>query len=162
MTDTELANKKAAVVKLLWRLLYGALVLFVLAVLMMLQEFGFGFQRSLSFFLFFAYWSAVLFAMFLWSPDRIKAMLFLVLVVGMLTLRLVPFTLTTTFLADLAKVEPGMTVEEVDAIMAGYMRGGGKNGTLCFRFSELPAHNASIGCVYFAHGLVTHTDYFPD
>ncbi|MFN8538786.1 MAG: hypothetical protein U0232_15085 [Thermomicrobiales bacterium] len=72
------------------------------------------------------------------------------------------------FLRALNRVEIGMTVEQVDDLMTGYMRTPAQSGTLgntstiAFRHTDAGWGNSDIGLVAFANGRVTSREYPPD
>ncbi|HVX85238.1 MAG TPA: hypothetical protein VH253_10675 [Phycisphaerae bacterium] len=94
-------------------------------------------------------------------------------------LALVPWGPGKTFVSRLNHIQPGMTVPEVDRIMAGYPRGQGSEsgpiswgpGTaasptpqvILFRHDITDArYDADIGEVHLHNGRVTSTDFLPD
>jgi hypothetical protein len=79
-------------------------------------------------------------------------------------------------------VRPGMTVDEVEAVMGGYIKGMGQKwggagnsaypegaerdratGIMTYRWNDSnPAYNADWGQVTFEHGRVVKVEFLPD
>jgi hypothetical protein len=72
------------------------------------------------------------------------------------------------FLRTLYRVETGMTVGQVDALMAGYMRSPAQAGTvgttgeIAFRHTNEGWGNSDIGLVTFVDGRVASRELLPD
>ena len=72
------------------------------------------------------------------------------------------------FLRALYRVEAGMTVEQVDALMAGYMRSPaqagtvGNTGAISYRHTDEGWGNSDIGLVTFVDGRVASREFLPD
>jgi hypothetical protein len=94
-------------------------------------------------------------------------------------LHLVPWSSRNGFLKHLYSIRRGMTEDQVNAIMGGYIRGTGFptnpfaeppgppgeltiEGALVFRHSEDPAYNADWGIVNFRNGRVTEVEFSRD
>lgn len=90
-----------------------------------LQDFGISFGDWRFAIGYLGYWIALLGALWLWAPTRFRTVALGLTLCAWAFLWLVPFSETTRFLADLRKVQPGMTVAEAEEIMAGYLRGTG-------------------------------------
>lgn len=58
-------------------------------------------------------------------PSRLKVTVYLVSVIAIVGLCLLPWNSRKLFLADLYSIQPGMSVADVDAIMAPYIKGSG-------------------------------------
>jgi uncharacterized membrane protein (UPF0136 family) len=72
------------------------------------------------------------------------------------------------FMRALDRIEVGMTVEQVDALMAGYMRSPAQSGTvgdantISFRHTNEGWGNSDIGLVSFVDGHVASREFLPD
>jgi len=95
---------------------------------------------------------------------------------------LLPWHPRKRFVFTLLRVQPGMTVAEVDALLAGYLRGGGakwhangaagdpeglsadgQSGTLVYRWNDTDgAYDSDWGIVTIAGGRVTEVVFLPD
>lgn len=90
-----------------------------------------------------------------------------------LSLYLVPWSTRKPFLRHFDSIRPGMTVAEVDRVMAGYWRyasltspgpgqGAGPSGHITFRHSNHALLNMDLGGVTFQDGRVVDVDFLPD
>lgn len=94
---------------------------------------------------------------------------------------LVPWFPRKRFVFTLQRVQPGMTVEQVDALMAGYLRGAGAkwqvdgaaanperltadgSGTLVYRWNDHDGdYDSDWGVVTIAAGRVSKVEFMPD
>jgi uncharacterized membrane protein (UPF0136 family) len=72
------------------------------------------------------------------------------------------------FMRALNQIEAGMTVEQVDALMSGYMRSPAQSGTvgefntISFRHTNEGWGNSDIGLVNVINGQVTSREFLPD
>jgi len=71
------------------------------------------------------FWTLLLVPFLVRQPSRLKFAIHALLTLSLLVLYLVPWNYRKPFLRDFDKVEIGMTVAEVDAIMGEYMQGTG-------------------------------------
>lgn len=136
-------------------------------------------------------WSAPLYlvyggllsAMLAWPPRRLTAFrcgLLALFAAGLLLLYLVPWNSRKAFLHDLHQIRPGMTQDEVAAIMASYLddttwpqcppglspqtttpRPAGPT-TAIYRHSNSGRFNSDWGVVHFTEGRVTRVEFLPD
>lgn len=130
----------------------------------------------------FPYWIALLLA--LYHRKRWQLITVGVVVGGVLLLWWNPFHPRKRFLHDLYSVQTGMTVDEVEAIMGGYMKGWGARfhpgvenyeppeyptgpdrasvtGTMTYRWSA-GAFDADWGQIRFSSGRVVEVEFHPD
>ena len=116
---------------------------------------------------------------FLFQKREVRRVLLLVaFIVAMLILYKIQWTTRKPFLLDLSHVRIGMTAQEVDRVMGGYIKGSGiapvgsfgsdENGQLklsdstLYRHSYDGAFNADWGLVRFKDGRVTNVEFLPD
>jgi hypothetical protein len=88
-----------------------------------------------------------------------------VLALGLATLHLVPWTSRKVFLADLAQVQPGMTEEQVERVMARYRQlspPGQATGTRTYGHSREPAFDSDVGGIHFEGGRAVKVEFLPD
>ncbi len=114
--------------------------------------------------------------------QRGRILAFTVVCLVLAALYLVPWSSRAHFLRRLDSVRPGMSVREVQGIMAGYMEGTGWPANplaepnefsespgqltipdaLVFRHSDEPAYNSDWGVVHFRAGRVTKVEFSAD
>ena len=93
---------------------------------------------------------------------------------------LTPWHPRKQFIAKLNSIQVGMTIDEVDQIMDGYMLGFGRGldrvvpayptgeerkvakGNMTYRWSKSASYNADWGRVFFEEGRVVKTEFLPD
>ena len=93
---------------------------------------------------------------------------------------LTPWHPRKQFIAKLNSIEVGMTIDEVEQIMDGYMLGFGRGldrvvpayptgeerkvttGNMTYRWSTAASYNADWGRVFFEEGRVVKTEFLPD
>lgn len=107
-------------------------------------------------------------------PARGRVVLPLVFAAALMAVHLTPWNSRKVFLGDFRDIRPGMSLAEVDAIMAGYLRGTGwphPDGTpgelrladsVVFRHAKTGNYNSDWGVVRFADGRVTEATFLPD
>jgi hypothetical protein len=72
------------------------------------------------------------------------------------------------FLKDLFRIRPGMTVAQVDRLMAGYFRSPATpgqlsaDGRITYRHTNEGWGDSDWGLVTFQRGRVSHVDFLPD
>ncbi len=105
----------------------------------------------------------------LWSfPGRLRIAAALLTCLAIFAIRLTDTNSRKPFLRSLSQVQTGMTVAEVDRIMAGFQRspaGPGElapAGTVGFRHTDEGWGNADIGLVTFHGGHVVEVRFLPD
>jgi len=100
------------------------------------------------------FWTVVLAPFLLRHPTRIKFGIFAGLIVCLATLYVVPWNSRKPFLRDLDKVQIGMTVNQVEAIMGRYMKGTG--------WPAVPGSNSPTGqLVEVGSGITMATSNSP-
>lgn len=103
----------------------------------------------------------------LWrAPLRVKLALISTFLLLILVVRNVEWNSRKPFLRALDAVQAGMTTEQVDATMRGFVRGPqagvSEYGTVSFRHTDEGWGNADIGLVTFAEGRVVKVEYLGD
>jgi hypothetical protein len=103
----------------------------------------------------------------LWrAPLRVKLALVSTFLLLILAVRNVEWNSRKPFLRALERVQVGMTVEQMDAVMRGFVRGPQQSvsefGTVGFRHTDEGWGNADIGLVTLADGIVVKVEYLPD
>ena len=101
-------------------------------------------------------------------------------VILIFAMMLTPWHPRKQFIAKLDSIQVGMTIDEVEQIMDGYMLGFGRGmdrvvpaypkgeerkvatGNMTYRWSESASYNADWGRVFFEEGRVVKTEFLPD
>ena len=92
----------------------------------------------------------------------------LLVIALLLSVSLINWNTRKPFLRAFNQIESGMTVDQVDRIMASYMRGPAgagslsESGTVVYRHTNEGWGNSDIGLVLFADGHVTEREFLPD
>lgn len=106
-------------------------------------------------------------------PLKQRVLLVALLVTAVFSLRFVNWDSRKPFLRDFNQVQQGMTTEEVDQIMSGYLKyvsptvtrtaqGDIQTGTISYRHTTAGWGDADIGSITFAGGRVIGHTYYPD
>ncbi len=103
----------------------------------------------------------------LWrAPRRVKLAFISTFLLLILVVRNFEWNSRKPFLRALDAVQTGMTVEQVDATMRGFVRGPqtgiSEYGTVGFRHTDDGWGNADIGLVTFGDGRVVKVEYLGD
>jgi hypothetical protein len=122
---------------------------------------------------------SVVLLLFVFNKPEVRRMLLLVtFIVAMVVLYKIPWSTRKPFLMALDRVRIGMTAEEVDGVMGGYIRGSGwpavgrfgsdengelvVKGSIIYRHSDYGMFNSDWGLVEFNDGKVTGVEFLPD
>lgn len=103
----------------------------------------------------------------LWrAPWQTKLAFIGIFLLAILLVRNLDWNTRKPFLRGLDSIRQGMTVEQADAAMQGFMRGPATGiseyGTVNYRHTDEGWGNSDIGLVTFADGVVSKVEYMPD
>jgi hypothetical protein len=92
----------------------------------------------------------------------------LLVVLLVLMVQLINWDSRKPFLRALDRIEPGLTVEQVDTLMSGYLRSPARPGTsgdssvIAYRHTDEGWGNSDIALITIINGHVTSREFLPD
>jgi len=120
-----------------------------------------------------AFWVLVGALLLYGRPVRENLLILGLFVMVVFSVRLMDWNSRKPFLRDFYSIKEGMTAAQVEQIMGGYMKGGGRpiwinpqgeivTGTSTYRHTNEGWGNSDWGVVTFENGRVVQTEFLPD